>query len=294
MKIRDNKKWVFGTIVLALICISAVKIYGDFTIPKISQIIIEPETIIPGDPVFITVDSTSTPTAILLDGKSISTFTYEGKLRALVPIDFSTKVLEHTVVAKLQNNSTLTRNVKITPREKIEKPLGIPEKLGGNTPQAASNLVTNLAADNFVLNTVKTATTTLWTKPFQYPVTNVFITDTYGYDRKTVGQTIPHKGTDFRAQIGTEVLAMNRGVVRIARLFTAYGNTVVIDHGLGVQTLYMHMSKLNVKEGGVVEQGTLLGLSGDTGYVEAAHLHISVKINAVSIDPLTFMKFFVR
>ncbi len=198
------------------------------------------------------------------------------------------------MTVKWENNETITKNIKITPRPKIEVPLGIPEKLGGNTPAAAQTLVNNLAKENLVLNTVKTATTTLWSKAFQNPLATIFITDNYGYNRQTVAQTIPHKGTDFRAAVGTEVKAMNRGVVRIARWFTVYGNTVVIDHGLGVQTLYMHMSRLDVKEGDIVELGNPIGVSGDTGYAEAAHLHISIKINGVSIDPMTFLGFFIK
>ena len=262
--------------------------------PRVSEVVVEPETIFPGDPVFITIDATSTPTAVFWDSKKVSTFAYAGKMRAFVPIDFNEKVLKHKVEATLDNGVTLGRIVTITPRPKIEKPLGIPEKLGGNTPQAAQTIVKNLADENYVLNTVKTAATTLWTKPFWYPLATIFVTDPYGYNRETVAETIPHKGTDFRASVGTEVRAMNRGVVRVAREFTVYGNTVVVDHGLGLQTLYMHMSKLNVKVGDVVEAGDLLGLSGDTGYAEAAHLHISVKINSVSIDPMTFMKFFIK
>ena len=252
---------------------------------------IKPSTIYPGDPILITADPA--PSAILWDNKSLPLFVYERKTRALVPIDINEKVLTHTVTVKFENGSTTSREVKITPRPKIEKPLGIPEKLGGNTPAAADNLLKNLASENFTLNTVKTEPATLWSKAFQYPLTNVFITDDYGYSRSTVGQTITHKGTDFRAKVGTEVKAMNRGVVRIARMFTVYGNTVVIDHGQGVQSLYMHMSQLNVKEGDTVEKGKIIGLSGDTGYADAAHLHISVKINSVSIDPMTFLGFFV-
>jgi murein DD-endopeptidase MepM/ murein hydrolase activator NlpD len=254
-------------------------------------VVIRPKTIYPGDPIFILVDSDTPPVSILWDKKSVPTFTYEGKTGAFVPVDINENVLKHTVAVQFKNK-TATSSVIISPRPKIERPLGIPEKLGGNTPAAATNLLNNLAEENYILNTVKTATTTLWKKGFIYPLDTIFITDDYGYSRATVGQEILHKGTDFRAQIGTPVKAMNRGVVRVARLFTVYGNAVVIDHGQGVQTLCMHMSKLNVKEGDVVEQGDVIGLSGDTGYVEAAHLHISVKINAISIDPMTFLKFF--
>lgn len=253
---------------------------------------VKPDVILPGDPVFITINASSSPVSILWDKENLPIFTYEGKSRVLTAIDFSSKVTQHVVSVKLKSGQTLIQNVLITPREKIEKPLGIPEKLGGNTPAAATNLVNTLAAENKILNSVKSSPSPLWTKPFQYPLANVFITDTYGYDRDTVNQTIVHKGTDFRAAIGTEVHAMNKGIVRIARKFTAYGNAVVIDHGLGVQTLYMHMSRLDVKEGDTVEPGDLLGLSGDTGYVEAPHLHISVKINTISIDPAVFLSLF--
>jgi murein DD-endopeptidase MepM/ murein hydrolase activator NlpD len=251
-----------------------------------------PKTIYPGDPVLITIDSKTAPTSVSWDTKVIPVFTYEGKYRALLPIVFEEKVLKHTLAVNYKDRE-IKREVIITPRPKIERPLGIPEKLGGNTSEAATSLVNNLAAENKILNTVKTEPKILWSKAFAYPVFNVYITDDYGYSRATVDQTITHKGTDFRAPIGTEVRAMNRGVVRLARTFTVYGNAVVIDHGLGVQTLYMHLSKLNVKEGQTVEKGELLGLSGDTGYVEAAHLHISVKINGISIDPMTFLKFFL-
>jgi murein DD-endopeptidase MepM/ murein hydrolase activator NlpD len=262
--------------------------------PQFHQgLIVQPEKIVPGDPVFITIDATSTPVSLTWDTKELKLFKYGGIQRAFVPIDFNDKVLHHVVTAKLQNGETLTKTIKITPRPKIEKPLGIPEKLGGNTPAAAVSLVDNLAKENKILNSIPTSPTILWTKPFAYPITHPIVTDDYGYDRATVDQTIVHKGTDFHALIGTPVMAMNRGIVKIARTFVVYGNAVVIDHGLGLQTLYMHMSKLNVKEGDIVEQGSILGWSGDTGYVEAPHLHISVKIDAISIDPMTFLRFFV-
>lgn len=253
---------------------------------------IQPQTILPGDPVFITVNATGTPTAILWDEKSIPFFQYAGKTRAILPIDFNEKILDHRVTVQFAGGGTVMKDVRIVPRKKIEKPLGIPEKLGGNTPAAATTLVSNLSRENAVLNAAATEPMLLWSEAFRYPLANIFVTDPYGYGRQTVNQSVTHKGTDFRAAIGTDVYAMNRGVVRIARKFTVYGNAVVIDHGLGVQTLYMHMSELQVREGDTVERGTLIGKSGDTGYVEAAHLHISVKIRGVSIDPMTFMGFF--
>ena len=221
-------------------------------------------------------------------------FNYKNKPHALVAIDFNETRLKHKIQVRLKNGEELEKDVMITPREKIEKPLGIPEKLGGNTPEASKQLVNNLAKENAELNNVTTESTILWSEGFGDPLSYIYITDNYGYDRKTVGQTIVHKGTDFRAAEGTEVLAMNDGIVRIAKTYTVYGDTVVIDHGQGVQTLYMHLSKINVKNGDRVEKDEIIGLSGKTGYAAAAHLHISVKVNGVSIDPITFIDLFEK
>src|SRR2546427_208093 len=85
-------------------------------------------------------------------------------------------------------------------------------------------------------------------------------------------------------------ISRGRGVVKIAQRYTSYGNMILVDHGLGLATLYLHLSKMNVAVGDVVERGQIIGLSGDTGYVAGPHLHVSVKIGGISIDPLKFSR----
>jgi len=251
-----------------------------------------PETILPGDPVMITINASSSPTQITVNGALTPIINYNGKPRAFFAIPFEEKMTEKKVEVKLSNGQVYTEFIKITPREKVEKPLGIPEKLGGNTKEAGKSLINNLAIENELINKIQTSSTTHWTSAFVSPLKNIYITDEYGYSRNTVGNIITHKGTDYRAAPGTQVYAMNSGIVRISRLLTVYGNTIVIDHGNGLSTLYMHLSTLNVKEGDTVTVGQLIGLSGMTGYAEAAHLHISVKVNGISIDPVKFLGFF--
>ena len=130
----------------------------------------------------------------------------------------------------------------------------------------------------------------LWKLPFRPPVANPIVTDVFGYSRQGSAITLTHKGTDYRAPLGTPIYAMNRGVVRLSRLFRNYGNTIVVDHGLGVMTFYMHFSRMRVAEGQLVERGQLLGFSGDTGYVSAPHLHLTVRVNGASVDPEAFLK----
>lgn len=196
------------------------------------------------------------------------------------------------MVVTLSNGEAITVPIEVRPREKIEKPLGIPDTLGGNTTEASKTLLKNLAKENAEINAVTSGPIQLWKNAFDAPLDDVIITDTYGYDRKTVDQTIVHKGTDFRATVGTRVKALNMGVVKVARTYTIYGNTIIIDHGLGIQTLYMHLSQIDVKEGDVVNVGEIIGLSGKTGYAEGAHLHVSVKVKGLSIDPMVFLGFF--
>jgi murein DD-endopeptidase MepM/ murein hydrolase activator NlpD len=94
-----------------------------------------------------------------------------------------------------------------------------------------------------------------------------------------------HRGTDFRAPMGTPVHASNAGEVVLARELYYEGNCVVIDHGLGFMTLYMHLSKFEVKEGEKVEKGQTVALSGATGRVTGPHLHMSVRWNGEYLDP---------
>ncbi len=99
-----------------------------------------------------------------------------------------------------------------------------------------------------------------------------------------------HSGTDFRAKVGTSVIASNDGVVALVKDRFYAGGTVILDHGHGVYSCYYHMSKFNVKKGEVVKRSQLLGLSGDTGRVTGPHLHFSVRVGGLQVDPLQFIR----
>jgi murein DD-endopeptidase MepM/ murein hydrolase activator NlpD len=193
----------------------------------------------------------------------------------------------------LSDGRVIQENVEVGKRQIATAPLGIPDTLGGNTPQAEKELVDSLIKEGELINSIPSSDTRYWEGKFIYPLKGeIIVTDPYGYSRQTVGTTLSHKGTDFRAATGTPVYAMNSGVVRYTGYLRNYGNTIVLDHGLGLQTIYMHLSSIGVVNGQSVEQGEYIGKSGDTGYVLGPHLHLSVKIDHVSIDPIKFMKLF--
>lgn len=99
-----------------------------------------------------------------------------------------------------------------------------------------------------------------------------------------------HSGTDYRADIGTPIIASNDGVVALVKERFYSGGTVLIDHGQGIYTCYFHMSKFDVKKGQKVKKAQVLGLSGASGRVTGPHLHFAVRINKVQVDPLQFIE----
>jgi murein DD-endopeptidase MepM/ murein hydrolase activator NlpD len=254
---------------------------------------VTPQMILQGEPVLISVATGTLPSEATFDGARVPLFIYDGAPRALLGIDFKKNPGDYPLRVQFANGEVVEKTVTVSAREKIEEPLGIPEKLGGNTTSSAQALVSTLAAENATFLGLRTFPRALWTKPFRVPLnTEIVVTDNYGYSRQTMGQSITHKGTDFRAEEGTRVRAMNRGIVRIARTYRNYGKTIVLDHGLGVQTMYMHLSKIKVNVGELVLSGQTIGLSGRTGYAENPHLHVSVRIGDISVDPMKFLALF--
>ena len=94
-----------------------------------------------------------------------------------------------------------------------------------------------------------------------------------------------HGGVDLRSPAGTEVKAAADGMVEVSQLITVLGNAVGLDHGQGVETLYMHMSKLAVEPGARVKRGDVLGYVGTTGRSSGPHLHWTIYVNGVQVNP---------
>jgi len=129
-----------------------------------------------------------------------------------------------------------------------------------------------------------------WSGSFRAPVASA-PTDSFGTRRMLNGKLATiHKGMDFRAASGTVVRAGNSGVVVLARPLYYEGNCVIIDHGLGLFTLSMHFSRIDVKEGQRVAQGDRLGLSGATGRVTGPHLHWAVRWQGAYLDPAKLLR----
>lgn len=129
----------------------------------------------------------------------------------------------------------------------------------------------------------------LWSLPFVLPVSDP-VNSAFGRRSVFNGEArSPHAGADFLSPAGRPVKAPNAGRVVAARDLFFTGNTVIVDHGLGVFSTFAHLSRLEVAEGALVEAGQLLGAVGATGRVTGPHLHWALRVGGARVDPMSAM-----
>jgi murein DD-endopeptidase MepM/ murein hydrolase activator NlpD len=130
----------------------------------------------------------------------------------------------------------------------------------------------------------------LWSGAFLRPVAGE-LTTVFGLRRIINGQPrSPHAGIDLRAEEGTPVLACNRGVVVLVDQLFFSGKSVILDHGLGIYSMYFHLSEAPVSEGDRVSTGAMLGRVGSSGRSTGPHLHWGIRINGARVDPLSLLR----
>ncbi len=129
-----------------------------------------------------------------------------------------------------------------------------------------------------------------WTLPLLRPVPGD-VSSLFGMKRVFNGQPRSvHRGLDLRGAAGTPIHAVADGVIALVDNLYFSGNAVYIDHGLGVFTAYLHMSATDVQPGQVVRRGDVIGKVGATGRVTGPHLHLSMLVQGVSVDPLPLLQ----
>ena len=133
----------------------------------------------------------------------------------------------------------------------------------------------------------------LWDGSFHYPLTGITTGGNFGKRRILNGKAgSPHSGVDFPASTGTPVYAAQRGRVVLAEPLYFSGNTVILDHGLGLYTLYAHFESISVQPGDLVDTGALLGKVRATGRVTGPHLHWGATVNRARTNPLQLIYLF--
>nr|WP_246362538.1 M23 family metallopeptidase [Paenibacillus alba] len=128
----------------------------------------------------------------------------------------------------------------------------------------------------------------LFSGPFVKPIEGI-LTTPYGYTRYVNGKyDSAHLAVDLAAKEGTPIKATNDGVVALADSLYLTGNSIYIDHGMGLFSQYAHLSELRVKTGDRVKQGDIIGLVGTTGFSTGPHLHFTFWAHNVQVNPDLF------
>jgi murein DD-endopeptidase MepM/ murein hydrolase activator NlpD len=131
----------------------------------------------------------------------------------------------------------------------------------------------------------------LWDGPFRLPLVGDFKGSNFGKRRVLNGHPgSPHSGVDFPAPTGTPVHAAQKGRVVLAEELYFSGNTVIVDHGLGLYTFYCHFSEIDAKVGDEVAAGTVIGKVGATGRVTGPHLHWGLQVQRTRVNALDLVK----
>ncbi len=273
--------------IFSLVFILSLLIYPSGALGGEGLILLTP-VIRQGQTVIITLDSK--PETLNFDGRPVALFPYGNGYRAVIPTTRTIALGSHTVKAVFAGG-TVEKSVIITPAFTKTIVLPVPPKLNQTPKQVVQNLASSNTATKKVVDVVSTVTR--FKEPFGLPLyDNRKISSPFGEVRQTGDEKITHYGTDFVMPKGSAVAAINAGVIASSYLDPIYGNTVIVDHGQGIYSVYMHLDSMKVKKGDVIKKGQLIGRLGETGLASAPHLHLSIKINGQSVDPIQFVNNF--
>ncbi len=192
----------------------------------------------------------------------------------LYPIEFT---------ADPDSGITFQRQVRVVRQSYPKVMLKVPGRYTAPSPEEQHQIAEDKQIKSRVFETVSPERE--WRGDFEPPV-EAAISDVFGVQRVFNGSVqSTHQGLDFRVTTGTPVLAVNSGKVLLARPLFFEGNCVVLDHGQGLLTLYLHLSEFSVKEGETVTKGEQIGFSGGTGRATGPHLHLAVRWQGIYLNP---------
>lgn len=179
---------------------------------------------------------------------------------------------------------TLHQDVNVGEATYEKVPLSVPDKFV--EPDAAA--LKQIAADKIVRDkaVANSAWKPEWTGNFLPPLHLAPQSDSFGNQRIFNGKLASvHRGLDYHARLHTPVAAINSGRVVLARPLYYEGGCVIIDHGLGLMSIYMHLSKIQVAVGRRVRRGQVIALSGASGRATGPHLHLGLRWEGSYLDP---------
>jgi murein DD-endopeptidase MepM/ murein hydrolase activator NlpD len=249
----------------------------------------------PGELVVVTIAATG---ASAIDAVTVHAFgrdvpafeTGDGTWRAIAGLDLDTKPGPATVdvTATVDGRSVqATRDCRILTKTFPTRRLRVAPDYVNPPP----DILARIQRDAALLERTWAATspTRLWNGPFVRPVPQR-ANSAFGTRSIFNGEPrSPHSGADFLSPAGTPVHAPNTGRVLVAENLYFTGNTVVVDHGLGLLSLFAHLSRMDVEPDEMVATGQVLGAVGSTGRVTGPHLHWTLRAGGARVDPLSLL-----
>jgi murein DD-endopeptidase MepM/ murein hydrolase activator NlpD len=208
-----------------------------------------------------------------------------------VPVDSVNTVEAMVVVARASGRAdTLRSSVTPPPLPPPKEQLQVASRFGQALDSATEARVAREGARAAAVGRRAHDAPARWTSPFLRPRTSE-VSSGFGSGRTFNGQvTSRHLGVDFRGATGAPIRAANRGVVVLVDTFFLGGRVVYLDHGDGITTGYLHLSKALVAVGDTVARGQTIGLVGATGRVTGPHLHWTARYGAITVNPLDLLK----
>ncbi len=277
---------------LLLICMGALA-NAQSRVPSSHAVTLTPAVVVAGSPELIRVTDGA---ASAVDGEWLGhKFHFfrasSGQWTALAGVDVEANVGEselHIVAREGDATVDLSRKVEVHAAHYRTGTLSVAPKFVTPDPEELKIIEAESKVKQKVFSS--SAPEPLWRGNFRAPLATQ-PTDSFGTRRMFNGKLASiHKGADFHAATGTPIHASNSGIVVLARPLYFEGNCVVIDHGMGLYTLSMHLSRIDVHEGDHVAKGQLLGLSGATGRVTGPHLHWAVRWENSYLDPVKLLR----
>jgi len=205
-------------------------------------------------------------------------------------IDLDTKSGDYTAEMRVTKNGSVERRsveVKVKAVKYPVQHLTVADEFVALSPENLERALRETKELDEIHNRISSEV--LWREPFVVPIPGGTGTN-FGSRRVFNGESRnPHAGADLRATTGTPIRSANRGRVVFAGNLFFSGNTVIVDHGLGIYTLYAHLSRIDVKKDATVERAQVIGLAGATGRVTGPHLHWGARVQNTRVDPFSLI-----
>ena len=251
------------------------------------EIVLEPKKVCPGDIMIVTLKNAGGRVEGTFNNKGIYFNPSENSYKAVVGIDLYLKPGSYELAIKT-NGTVVHRIVKVSKKKYPLQRLTLPKDMVILSPENEARVEREQRkiATIWPFDSLR-----MWGGNFINPLPNNKIGTPFGVRR--IINNIPksaHSGVDITADEGTPVVAPNDGVVVLVDDQFYSGNSVVLDHGQGIHTMFFHLSKSSVRYGQAVMKGEVIGLVGSTGRATGAHLHWGVRIQGARIDPIKLIR----